>query len=80
MGFVDTRAFATLSGITGYRIDRRETGDLTGNWVADDFTFESAAVVPEPASAVLLLAGLLAVATFARPASSGSPGPIGTRR
>lgn len=80
MGFVDTSAFATLAGITGYRIDRRETGDLTGNWVADDFTFEPAAVVPEPASAALLLAGLLAVATFARRASSGSPGPTDTRQ
>lgn len=83
MGFVDTGAFATLSGITGYRIDRHETGDLNGNWVADDFTFEPAAVVPEPASAALLLAGLLAVAvatTSARRASSGSPGRTGTRR
>lgn len=54
--FFDTSAFTGLTGITGYRIDRREIGTLNGSWVADDFTF--AAPVPEPGMPVLLLAGL----------------------
>lgn len=56
--FVDTSAFGALSGITGYRIDRRELGSLAGNWVADDFQFGLATTVPEPGSAALLLGGL----------------------
>ena len=55
---VDTSAFASLAGITGYRIDRREIGSQSGNWVADDFTFIAA--VPEP-GVELLLAGLALV-------------------
>jgi hypothetical protein len=58
LSFVDTGSFAALSGITGYRIDRRELGQLNGNWVADDFQFEPVRQVPEPGSASLLLAGL----------------------
>ncbi len=56
--FVDTASFATLTGITGYRIDRHEIGTLAGNWVADDFTFAAAAPVPEPGTWAMLLAGL----------------------
>lgn len=57
---VDTRSFASLSGITGYRIDRRMVGELNGNWVADDFVF--AAPVPEPQSVLMLAAGLGVIA------------------
>jgi hypothetical protein len=59
LSFVDTSAFATLAGITGYRIDRREIGTQAGNWVADDFTFVAAGGVPEPSSGWLMAAGLL---------------------
>jgi hypothetical protein len=59
MGFANTSRFASLTGITGYRIDRHELGSQTGNWVADDFSF-AAASVPEPPSAGLLALGLLA--------------------
>lgn len=58
LSFVDTGAFAALSGITGYRIDRRELGSQSGHWVADDFQFQDANAVPEPGSAALLFAGL----------------------
>lgn len=58
LSFVDTSSFASLSGITGYRIDRRELGSQSGNWVADDFQFDPVRQVPEPGSLALLLAGL----------------------
>lgn len=58
LSFVDTGSFAALSGITGYRIDRRELGSQSGHWVADDFQFGLPNAVPEPGSAPLLLAGL----------------------
>jgi hypothetical protein len=56
--FADTSRFARLSGITGYRIDRHELGDGTGNWAADDFSFAAVASVPEPPSLQLSLVGL----------------------
>jgi hypothetical protein len=63
LSFVDTASFATLAGITGYRIDRREFGTSAGNWVADDFQFAAPiAVVPLPGALPLFgtaLAGLL---------------------
>ena len=62
MSFVDTSAFTALTGITGYRIDRRELGTLAGNWVADDFTFVAARDLPEPATVWLLLGALLLAA------------------
>ncbi len=61
--FVDTGSFRLLSGITGYRIDRRETGTQNGNWVADDFSFEApAAPVPEPTTGTLMLLGSFGIA------------------
>jgi PEP-CTERM motif-containing protein len=60
MGFADTSRFASLTGITGYRIDRHEPRDLTGNWAADDFSFAPASV-PEPSSLGLSALGLLAL-------------------
>jgi hypothetical protein len=60
MGFADTSRFASLTGITGYRIDRHELGSQTGNWVADDFSFAPASV-PEPSSLGLSVLGLLAL-------------------
>ena len=56
--FVNTQSFASLTGITGYRIDRREGPSQGGQWVADDFTFVAAAPVPEPETYAMLLAGL----------------------
>lgn len=60
LSYIDTRSFAALRAITGYRIDRRELGSRSGHWVADDFQFETATAsdVPEPGSLPLLLAGL----------------------
>jgi hypothetical protein len=58
LSFVDTSLFASLAGITGYRIDRREVGSQAGHWVADDFQFGMAVDVPEPGAAALFLAGL----------------------
>lgn len=60
MAYVDTSSFQGLVGITGYRIDRRELGEMQGNWVADDLVFASA--VPEPGAVAMLLAGLGVVA------------------
>jgi hypothetical protein len=60
MGFADTSSFGSLTGITGYRIDRHEVHVLTGNWVADDFSFAPASV-PEPSSLSLSAIGLLAL-------------------
>ena len=58
LAYIDTGSFAALSGITGYRIDRRELGSQSGHWVADDFQFETPSAVPEPGSLALLLAAL----------------------
>ena len=63
MGFADTSVFADLTGITGYRIDRREVGAERGNWVGDDFAFAppTATSVPEPSSIVLSVLGMMAL-------------------
>jgi hypothetical protein len=58
LSFVDTSVFLSYAGITGYRIDRRELGQQSGNWVADDFQFEQARQVPVPGTLTLMLAGL----------------------
>jgi hypothetical protein len=63
LSFFDTSAFASLTGITGYRIDRRELGSQAGNWVADDFVF---APVPEPEQYLLLALGAPVVVSLAR--------------
>lgn len=57
---MDTSAFLALSGITGYRIDRRAPGQYLDNWVGDSFVFQSP--VPEPSSAWLLVLGLAGLA------------------
>jgi hypothetical protein len=58
--FFDTSAFSSLTGITGYRIDRREGSPLNGNWVADNLTFTgTSSPVPEPSSMCLLALGLI---------------------
>ncbi len=58
LSLVDTSSFSALSGITGYRIDRRELGTLSGHWVADDFQFANAvSPVPEPGTLPLLAVG-----------------------
>ncbi len=46
--FMDTGIFSTLTGISGYRIDRRELGALSGHWVADDFQFVGTSEIPLP--------------------------------
>ncbi|MGW8392382.1 hypothetical protein [Pseudoduganella sp. HUAS MS19] len=61
LSFVDTSIFAALGPITGYRIDRRELGQLNGNWVADDFQFVDATQVPAPGGAWLMLGGVAAL-------------------
>jgi hypothetical protein len=60
MGFADTNLFASLSGVSGYRIERHELGSQAGNWVADDFSFAQSSV-PEPSSLGLSLLALLSV-------------------
>ena len=52
---VDTSAFLALTGITGYRIDRRQQNEFASSWVADDFVF--AAPVPEPGEWAMLGVG-----------------------
>lgn len=59
LSFVDTNSFSAFTGITGYRIDRRELGAQSGHWIADDFQFTDTPVdVPEPSTLALLIAGL----------------------
>ncbi len=59
LSFVDTASFAGLSGVTGYRIDRRELGTQAGHWVADDFQFvDATSPIPEPATLSMLALGL----------------------
>ena len=66
LSFVDTSIFAAVGPITGYRIDRRELGQLNGNWVADDFQFADATQVPAPGGAVLMLGGIAALLAVRR--------------
>lgn len=54
LSFVDTGIFQTLTGISAYRIDRRELGTQSGHWVADDFQFISTSEVPLPMSLNLM--------------------------
>ncbi|WP_154668109.1 hypothetical protein [Pseudoduganella violaceinigra] len=61
LSFIDTSLFAALGPITGYRIDRRELGQQSGNWVADDFSFADPTQVPAPGGAVLMLGGMAAL-------------------
>ncbi|WP_374437021.1 hypothetical protein [Inhella sp.] len=58
---MDTSVFLSLSGITGYRIDRHERGSLSGNWVGDNFVFQPAQQVPEAPTGWLALLGLAAI-------------------
>ncbi|MCW5623471.1 MAG: PEP-CTERM sorting domain-containing protein [Burkholderiales bacterium] len=61
---IDTSAFLALTGITGYRIDRRAQGEFADNWIADDFVFQ--APVPEPSTLALVALGLGAVVAMGR--------------
>lgn len=70
--FFDTSAFLSLRGITGYRIDRRESSPTVGNWVADNLTFVTAPA-PEPSSMCLLAVGLIGgVGSFLRQKANGA--------
>jgi hypothetical protein len=71
MAFADTSRFASLSGITGYRIDRHELGAGTGNWVADDFSFAAIASVPEPSSLELSFLGVASLGGMFAMSASG---------
>ena len=55
---LDTSEFLSLTGITGYRIDRHEVDPLynANNWIGDDFDFVP---VPETSSTALAVAGAL---------------------
>jgi hypothetical protein len=66
LSFVDTSAFAALSGITGYRIDRHAPGPFANNWVADDFQFSPANPVPEPGTGWLFGLALAGLGRFAK--------------
>ena len=61
LSFFDTAAFASLDGVTGYRIDRRELGEQAGHWVADDFAFADPTAVPLPGPLGLVCGGLAAL-------------------
>ena len=61
LSLVDTSSFSSLSGITGYRIERRELGSQSGHWVADDFQFSEVSSIPEPTTLPLLAFGLSAL-------------------
>lgn len=67
LSFVDTSSFLGLAGITGYRIDRRELGQQSGNWVADDFTFVDPRRLSEAPTMVLLGLAMLGLARKGRP-------------
>jgi hypothetical protein len=67
---LDTSSFLSLAGITGYRISRVETGPFGGDWIGDDFMFESPPLVnvPEPRSCLGLVGlGLLGLVSSLRP-------------
>lgn len=54
---MDTSVFAALSGITGYRIDRRAPQVFSDNWVGDNFVFQSP--VPESSALSLFTLGIV---------------------
>ena len=56
---IDTSAFLSLTGITGYRIDRHAQDVFSDSWVADNFVFQSP--VPEASKTWLLMLGLAGV-------------------
>ncbi len=58
LSFLNTGIFGNLSGITGYRIDRRDIGS-GGHWVADDFQFSETNNVSEPGTLSLCVGGIL---------------------
>lgn len=72
LSFVNTGSFSALSGITGYRIDRRELGSQSGHWIADDFAFSDAPNnVPEPGILALFAVGLALLGWRLRSKNSG---------
>ena len=77
--FLDTSSFATLSGVTGYRLNRVATGTNVdgyggGHYIADSFQFQPVAVVPVPATALIFAVGAgLAVVRSRRRGGVASP-------
>jgi len=61
---IDTSSFLSLTGITGYRIDRHAPAEFVDSWVGDNFVFQSA--VPEPSTTLSLMLGLGGVLAFRR--------------
>ena len=61
---IDTSSFLSLTGITGYRIDRHASAESADSWVGDNFVFQSA--VPEPSTTLLLMLGLGGVLAYRR--------------
>ena len=53
---MDTSSFLSLTGITGYRLDRHAPAEFADSWVGDNFVFQSA--VPEASTTLLLMLGL----------------------
>ena len=72
--FLDTSSFATLSGVTGYRLNRVAIGGDGyggGHYIADSFQFQPVAVVPVPATALVFAVGAALAAARSRRLTRG---------